>query len=320
MKICAVIVTYNRLLFLQQTIAHTLALDFSQVIVINNASTDGTEAWLDSCEDERLTVVHLTENIGGSGGFSHGMAMARDSGTDWIVCYDDDAWPYADALEKFRALNHEDFDAGAAAVYYEDGTICEMNRPSWNPFWHGRKLLGVILGVMGIGNSRAAFHVNDAMYEGDNVAIDTCSFVGFFIRREWLACLPLPDARLFIYGDDILYTLSCSKAGARLLFLPTVKFTHACTTMERGEKLYHPLWKNYYHFRNLMLIYRLAAGAWFYLVWPIKYLQWRWYARRLQVSERSVYLRLLHAGVKDGLKHDLSKTHRAVQAFAAKDS
>lgn len=320
MKITAVIVTYNRLLSLQRTIAHTLALDFSRVIVINNASTDDTQSWLDSCEDERLTVIHSAENLGGSGGFACGMAVARDSDTDWIVCYDDDAWPHADALENFKALNHNDFDAAAAAVFYEDGVICEMNRPSWNPFWHGKKLMGVMLGVIGIGNSRAAFHVDDGMYEGKEVAVDSSSFVGFFIRREWLEKVPLPDAGLFIYGDDILYTLSCSKAGARLFFLPSVKFTHACATMQHAEKLYRPLWKNYYHFRNLMLIYRLAAGMWFNLVWPVKYLQWRWYARRLAAEDQTVYLRLLHAGVRDGLKRDLSRTHQAVQTLAAKIS
>ena len=56
MKVAALIVTFNRLTMLKRTLVHTLNMSFDQVLVVNNASTDGTKEWLDCLDELRLTV------------------------------------------------------------------------------------------------------------------------------------------------------------------------------------------------------------------------------------------------------------------------
>ena len=46
MNCSALIVTYNRLEKLKLTIANTVKLNFTAIVVVNNGSTDGTQAWL----------------------------------------------------------------------------------------------------------------------------------------------------------------------------------------------------------------------------------------------------------------------------------
>ena len=306
MNIVAVIVTHSRRHALLQTLAATLAQPFAGVVVVDNASTDGTREWLEQCDDPRLHLILHTQNAGGAGGFALGMAAAlAHFNPDWLLCYDDDAFPAPDTLRQFSAADLSDCDSAAAAVYYPDGRLCEMNRPSYNPFWHPRKLLRTALGVF-TGRARGAFHVTDSAYQGaEALPIDSSSFVGFFVRADWVRRLPLPEPGLFIYGDDVLYTLNLTKHGARHRFLPTVRFIHDCSTFQTARRGYHPLWKAYFTYRNGLLIYRMAAGVWFYPVALLKALLWLAAVRHYRNKRR--YLRLWWQAVRDGIRQDLSR-------------
>ena len=305
MNLTAVIVTHNRCQKLQHTLAATLAQPFSAIIVVDNASTDGTRAWLAGQHDPRLHLILSEQNSGGAGGFAQGMIAALNYDPDWLVCYDDDAYPAPDALQQFTALDLGNTDSAAAAVYYPDGRLCEMNRPSYNPFWHPRKLLRTALGVF-TGRARGAFHVTDSACQGaEALPIDSSSFVGFFVRADWVRRLPLPEPGLFIYGDDVLYTLNLTKHGARHRFLPTVRFIHDCSTFQTARRGYHPLWKAYFTYRNGLLIYRMAAGVWFYPVALLKALLWLAAVRHYR--NKRLYLRLWWQAVRDGIRQDLSR-------------
>ena len=305
MNLTAVIVTHNRCQKLQHTLAATLAQPFSAIIVVDNASTDGTRAWLAGQHDPRLHLILSEQNSGGAGGFAQGMIAALNYDPDWLVCYDDDAYPAPDALQQFTALDLGNTDSAAAAVYYPDGRLCEMNRPSYNPFWHPRKLLRTALGVF-TGRARGAFHVTDSAYQSaEALPIDSSSFVGFFVRADWVRRLPLPEPGLFIYGDDVLYTLNLTKHGARHRFLPTVRFIHDCSTFQNARRGYHPLWKAYFTYRNGLLIYRMAAGVWFYPVALLKALLWLAAVRHYR--NKRLYLRLWWQAVRDGIRQDWSR-------------
>ena len=305
MNLTAVIVTHNRCQKLQHALAATLAQPFSAIIVVDNASTDGTRAWLAGQHDPRLHLILSEQNSGGAGGFAQGMIAALNYDPDWLVCYDDDAYPAPDALQQFTALDLGNTDSAAAAVYYPDGRLCEMNRPSYNPFWHPCKLLPTALGVF-TGRARGAFHVTDSAYQGaEALPIDSSSFVGFFVRADWVRRLPLPEPGLFIYGDDVLYTLNLTKHGARHRFLPTVRFIHDCSTFQTARRGYHPLWKAYFTYRNGLLIYRMAAGVWFCPVALLKALLWLAAVRHYR--NKRLYLRLWWQAVRDGIRQDLSR-------------
>jgi GT2 family glycosyltransferase len=70
-RLIAVVVTYNRLGKLQETVARLLDVPvdaLEKVLVVNNASTDGTGDWLAAQRDPRLIVEHMSDNLGGAGG------------------------------------------------------------------------------------------------------------------------------------------------------------------------------------------------------------------------------------------------------------
>ncbi|MEO0390796.1 MAG: glycosyltransferase, partial [Pseudomonadota bacterium] len=266
-RLVAVVVTHNRLGDLRITVQRLLSTSakaLSAGVVVDNASTDGSAAWLATVGDARLDVVTLAANTGGAGGFAAGIARALQAHRpDWLVVMDDDGRPDVGALETFHSLRPEaqGWDAVAAAVYTPEGEICEMNRPSRNPFWHWRVFVRCVWQL----GRRSGFHLTAADYSSAAAQpVDIASFVGLFVSQQAARAVGGPDPRLFLYGDDGLFTLRLAQAGRRLIFHPQVRFEHACTTF--GGAQFQQLWKAYYYHRNLMLLYRAAAG---WMFWPL---------------------------------------------------
>jgi len=316
LRLAAVVVTHNRAAEVTRTVARLLAEPVDHVLVVDNASTDDTLARLAAIAEARLEVSAAGANLGGAGGFERGMRRAVAAwDPDWLVLMDDDARPEAGAIARFRALapELEGIEGLAAAVRYPDGAICEMNRPSVNPFWH----LGAFLRTLA-GGGRAGFHVDDAAYGAAGPrAVDACSFVGVFLARAAVRRAGYPDGRLFLYGDDVLYTLRLSRAGGRLVFHPAIRFEHACATLgEGGPRVYRPLWKAYYNYRNGLVAYRFAAGAAFWPVLPVVLWKW-WRLRRHYREDGAAFGRLLRLAVRDALTGRLDRRRDEIEARAA---
>ena len=318
-RLVALVVTYNRRAQLHRTIDRLLAEDVDAVLVVDNASDDGSTEFLYKITDPRLHVIALADNIGGAGGFEQGLReVAARFDPDWCVLMDDDARPEPGVMSRFlaraRTLERGGYEAVAGGVFYPDGRICEMNRPSRNPFWHIRSFLRTAIG----GGGRAGFHLADADYAGtDPLTIDAASFVGFFLSRKGVARAGFPNGNLFIYADDVIYTLRLTRMGGRIGFLPDLRFEHDCSTYRQGGgDIYRPLWKVYYNYRNSLLAYRVAAGP--ILFWPVCALavvKWRFRARHAG-KDQPAYIALLRLAVGDALRHHLTRTLTEVRRIA----
>ena len=129
MFITAIIVTFNRLDKLKLTIEKSLQEDFYNIIIVNNFSNDGTKEFLDTLDNTKFIVKHLNNNIGGAGGFNMGFDIAlKETQSDWVVCFDDDAYPQLGAIHHFSQLELDDsIVAVAGAVYLPNGSVSTMN-------------------------------------------------------------------------------------------------------------------------------------------------------------------------------------------------
>lgn len=312
----AVVVTCNRLTQLQITLPRLLdspGAVLARVVVVDNASDDGTAAWLAAQQDPRLAVLRQRRNLGGAGGFELGMRHAVAAfDPDWLVLMDDDARPEAGALARFMAARRDDWQVCAAAVRDTAGRVCAPNRPSLNPFQRPLVFLRTLLG-----GGRAAFHLQDSDFAPDapERAVDGASFVGLFVSRAAVARFGYPRGDLFVYGEDAHYTLSVSRAGGRIGFLPGVRFQHDFSGLDPATGRLTPLWKVYYHHRNLLLIYRMVAGVWF---WPALLIVLpKWLSRaRVYGGQRSAFLRLFFRALRDGLAGRTGQDHAAILALA----
>jgi len=203
MKIAAVVVTYNRLNLLKDCInaIRNQTQKVDEIIVVNNSSTDGTLEWLEEQKD--LTVI-TQENLGGAGGFYTGIKTAYEKGYDWIWCMDDDTIPQAKALEflvKCDAINEKFTGFLSSVSIWIDGEIHKMNIPMFdrnNPAWL------------------------DYIFKNRIVPIKSTSFVSILINSYAVIECGLPIKEMFIWSDDVEYTLRISRKFKGFLVLDSI--------------------------------------------------------------------------------------------------
>lgn len=84
------ITTYNRLPYLKMAISSILDQTFSDfsLYVLDNCSTDGTEEYVKSVDDERIHYIRHDKNIGGIGNIAY--AFEHSEGEYFAVFHDDD--------------------------------------------------------------------------------------------------------------------------------------------------------------------------------------------------------------------------------------
>jgi GT2 family glycosyltransferase len=206
MSACAVVVTYNRRELLVRCLAalraQSVALD--EIVVIDNASTDGTRELL--ATEPGIRHVRLEENGGSSGGFSRGVLEARGCGADWVWLMDDDAEPEPDCLELMLA---SDGARGAAAlapaVVTPDGSVD--------------------LGHRGQFRGRPRALASTAYVPGTAPELGYFTFVGVLIRAAVARAADPPRADFFIWADDYEYSFRIREHGA-IRLVPEARIVH----------------------------------------------------------------------------------------------
>lgn len=192
MRIVAVIVTYNRIALLKQCVKHLLMQSVScDILLVDNASTDGTRDWAKSvAETNRQLIYHNTgENLGGAGGFNAGVKWAAESGYTHIWLMDDDCLPEPDALEKLIEADRllggaEQYGFLSSVVLWTDGRECKMNRQKIKKSYYDRV----------------------EMLKHGMIQVEQATFVSLLIPAKTVMEVGLPIKEFFIWGDDIEYT------------------------------------------------------------------------------------------------------------------
>lgn len=183
----AVVVTCNRCELLKQALDALFNQTYilNKIVVINNASTDGTKEYLDSISSEQLVAIHKDINEGGAGGFYYGMKEAYNLGCDFVWIMDDDTICVPDSLEKmmesYEVIRDRNIGFLASNVLYKDASPCFMNicRPDymWNEF-----------------------------AEEGIIRVTHCSFVAMLVPTWVIKNVGLPIKEYFIWGDDGEYS------------------------------------------------------------------------------------------------------------------
>ena len=239
-NVAAVVVTYNRLEMLRQCVdvlrAQTTACD---ILIVDNASTDGTANWLTSQLD--LHYRNTGSNLGGAGGFNHGMRWAVEAGYDYVWVMDDDTLPQSDALEKLLEADSVlkgNYGWLSSVALWTDGNECRMNR---------QKL-------------KKSFYEYSPLLKYGLAQAEQATFVSLFLRSETIRRFGLPIKEYYIWGDDLEYTRRIAARGGVPCFIAgQSQVVHAAkSNVGSNVALDDPerIGRYFYAFRNEAHLYR----------------------------------------------------------------
>lgn len=213
-KVCCVIVTYNRKQMLRRCLTHVLNQSYpvSDIIIVDNASTDGTFEYLTesglvaptqiadntltdvSVNNRKIHYYRMDTNEGGAGGFYTGLKLAHEQkifDAYWLM--DDDGYPSDDCLEeqvkeidKYDYImplsidieNHEKLSWATRKKNHEKTELVQELRDDW-----GDKMPFI-------------FPFNGSLLT--NKIVDKVGYI---------------NPELFIWGDDYEHYYRCLKAG-----------------------------------------------------------------------------------------------------------
>lgn len=232
-EIGVVIVTFNRLAKLKKTLKaySEQTVKVKYIIVVNNASTDGTLEYLNEwkCMSDlyEKIVLNLPENIGGSGGFCEGQKLAITKEADWIMIGDDDAYPEPSYIEGMLSYIEKNGDRCSVIC----GKVLEDNE------YKHRFILGNPYG-------KFLVPIKQYEYEKSEVSLEFVSYLGIVINKEKLIKAGLVRADYFIWYDDIEHCVRLKKEGD-IVCLSDYTMIHDTENMPNVLS-----WKEYYGRRN----------------------------------------------------------------------
>lgn len=239
MDTCVILVTYNRLELLKESIQAILGQTeaVNHIIVVNNNSTDGTREFLDSVESDQIIVHNSSKNVGGAGGFNLGLKLAYTKTKDayfWLM--DDDTVVDQFANEKFLIHCKElkdKFGFLCSNVRWKDNTPTNIPIPSedWPEF-----------------ASR------------DLIKVDYGSFVSFFVNRNVVSQVGLPISDFFLWFDDNDYSLRLRKIYPAY-FMTDVLVKHKSATNKVAVGILTDtedrIDRYFYFYRNLLYLWKV---------------------------------------------------------------
>lgn len=199
--VIAVVVTYNRKALLRECLGSLLNQTYApaEIIVIDNASSDGTRDMLEAEFAGRVSRIYMTHNVGGAGGFYRGMKAAYDNGADWLWLMDDDGLPRTDALAQMMAV--DDLDSYGM-----------LNSLIVHPDKTDKLSFGLPV------NGRLVFPIKEiiaAQKGAPVVASQHGNFNGTLINRKTVDRIGYTRREMFVWGDEHEFADRVRAAGLK---------------------------------------------------------------------------------------------------------
>lgn len=218
-----------------------------EIIVVDNASTDGAQALL-AAQYPQVTVLRMPQNLGTGGALAAGLAYAAlEKKHDWVWMFDQDSVPAPDALEamleEVQGLGGEASDIGIVAAIAVDEDM-ETSSTPW--FWRNRFV-----------------KPQPELLHQPVLLTDLVITSGSMVRRKVVEDIGLPRTDFFIDFVDYEYCLRARKRGYRIAVITRAKLRHEVGKAHKVRFFGRThIWSEHHPFREYYYSRNLAYSVW----------------------------------------------------------
>lgn len=218
--------------------------DDLRILLVDNASTDGSDEYLEKTFAERVEVIRNQENLGGSGGFRTGLEVAMEAETEFVGVVDSDCYAERDTFRKLVSFLRKNpaFSGAAPAILRADD----------------EEVLQEVGGYVDWENLRIGSHFANrpASEVGETYDVDFLAATCALFRSVDIRQAGLMEPEWFIYYDDVDWCVRLTRLGKRLAALGEAMALHdsgigSCTT------LFH----TFYEWRNRIAFFMRHARS-----------------------------------------------------------
>ena len=211
--VSAIVVNYNGSSFVEQAVASLLAqdLDGIEVIVVDNGSSDGSDAGLERRFGSRIRLLRAGRNLGFGAGNNLGFREARGR---FLLLLNNDATAAASCAREMvvAADSNERIGMVAAKV------LVHAQREVIDTTGH-------LLFPDGLNRGRGRLEIDSGQYDACPTACFPSGAAALY-RRAMLDEIGLFDEAFFLYGDDTELGLRGRLAGWECAFAPRAVVFH----------------------------------------------------------------------------------------------
>lgn len=211
--VSAIVLNWNGEGVVEAAVASLLAQTLAQmeVIVVDNASTDGSDSAVERAFTGRVSLIRNPRNLGFGAGNNAGIRSARGR---FVLLLNNDAEASPTLAEEMVRAADEDDRIGMVAakvlLHGEDGLI---------------DTTGHLLYPDGLNRGRGRLERDRGQYDACRTALFPSGAAGLY-RRLMLDEIGLFDESFFLYGDDAELGLRGRHAGWECAFAPRAVAHH----------------------------------------------------------------------------------------------
>ncbi|HEY8491943.1 MAG TPA: glycosyltransferase family 2 protein [Dehalococcoidia bacterium] len=254
-----VAVNYNGAAFIAEFVASLRAVTYPryELVVVDNASTDGSRQWLERCRD--VTLIPLPENTGITGGNNAGARYCLERGHAFVLFINSDTTVEPDFLDRLVAAADDRTLVVPKILYYYDRSLVNTHAGGFD-WWRGV--------------FRDTFHGKpDGPAANVDRSIQTASFCCMLLPARVFHDVGFIDERFFMYYDDTDYVARALAAGYRLRYHPAAVIYHRESASSGGGWM--TPFKHYYATRNRLYLVKKHVPRWRYALFTAYFLATR---------------------------------------------
>lgn len=224
----------------------------TDVIVVDNASSDGTEAAVRAAYPDK-TFIQTGANLGFTGGNNVGIRHALEKGADYVLLLNNDTIVAPDFISVMVEVMEQNPDVGVAGpmIYY-------FSAPE--TIWSAG---GKIDWARGLTSMIGVNEDDKSQYGLSPRQTDFVTGCALMAKRAVWEKAGLLDDKFFMYYEETEWCVRATRAGYKIMLIPAAMIWHKISLEARATspRTYYYMTRN-----RLLFLHRTHAGyaSWFY--------------------------------------------------------